>query len=59
MHCIIYINVTAPFETFTKEKTPSSWPVVRFSYRAGYSALEAYNFIFTQNSLEVENKAVL
>ena len=52
--------MTAPFETFTKEKPLLHDQVkFRFSYRTGYSALEAYNFIFTLNSLKVENKTVL
>ena len=51
--------MTAPFETFTKEKPlPHDQVKFRVSYRAGYSALEAYNFIFTLNSLKVGNKAV-
>ena len=51
--------MTGSFETFTKEKPlPHDQVKIRFSYRTGYSALEAYNFIFTLNSLKVENKTV-
>ena len=59
LHYTIYINETAPFETFTKEKPlPHDQVKFRFSYKTRYSALEGYNFIFTLNSLKVENKAV-